>query len=340
MAEMMKRWRMDALGRANLKIVEEAVPQPGPSEIVVKVSAVSLNFRDIMCLDKGLDFPGHNFTPCSDMCGTVTAVGDKVKRFAVGDRVISVSLPGWNDGECFIPSETTHSLGHLGGEYPGVLAEYVLLNQDWAVAAPKSVSDAEASTLPIAGVTAWSALVERGKIRAGQTALVHGTGGVAIWGAQIAQASGAEVLVVSRSEEKLSRVKALGIEKTINRSDGDWVAKAKELTGGKGVDHILETIGGAHLGRSLDAAADSGRVSLIGLFEGIEFSGMFPHLIRKHLKIEGIGIGNRRTLDDLVNAVDRAGIKPVIDQTFAFDDFPAALGALDKGAFGKLVVTL
>ncbi len=338
MANSMKRWRMDAVGRQNLRLVDDVVPTPGPGEVLIRVSTVSLNFRDIMCMDRGLDFPGENFTPCSDMCGEVVAVGEGTTRFGTGDRVISVLLPGWNDGPNFIPSAGLTHLRHLGGPYQGVLSEYVVLNEEWLVRAPATVSDAQASTLGVAGLTAWFALVEQGHMSAGQTVLVHGTGGVAIWGLQIAIAQGGNVIVVSRDDAKLERAKALGAQIAVNRTKGDWVTAVKEATGGRGADHILETVGGPHLGLSLDAAAESGRVSMIGLFEGIEFSGKFPHLIRKHLKIEGIGAGHRRGLEDLVRAVDAAGIKPVVDAEYGFGEVQEALAHLDRGAFGKLVI--
>jgi NADPH:quinone reductase-like Zn-dependent oxidoreductase len=340
MANQMKRWRMDELGRKHLRLVEDDIPNPGPTDILVRVGAVSLNFRDIMCLDRGLDFPGPNFTPCSDMAGTVVAVGRDVKRFKVDDRVISVQLPDWIDGEVFAPTVRAPHLAHLGGEHPGVLAQYVAIDQAWAVRAPETIDDVAASTLPCAGLTAWFALVERGGLKAGQSVLVHGTGGVAILGLQIAIASGARTYVVSRDNSKLKRAQMLGAHVAINRNDGDWVEAVRKESGGRGVDHILETIGGPHLGKSLEAAAEAGRVSMIGLFEGIEFSGKFPHLIRKHLKIEGIGVGHRRGLEDLVRAVDANSIKPVVDHVYKIDEVQEALAHLDRGAFGKVVIKM
>jgi NADPH:quinone reductase-like Zn-dependent oxidoreductase len=228
----------------------------------------------------------------------------------------------------------------LGGAYPGVLAEHVALDQDWLVHAPENLTLAEAACLPCAGVTAWFALVEEGKLQAGQTVLVHGTGGVSLLAMQIAMTHGAEVFVTSRSAAKLERVKNMGAKCVIDSSKVDWVASILAATGGRGIDHIVETIGGAHLGRSLEAAAERGRVSLVGVFEGGQFSGDFGSLALKHLKIEGIGVGHRRGLEDLVRAVEADGIKPVIDAAYPLDQLPAALDHLDRGPFGKVVVTL
>jgi NADPH:quinone reductase-like Zn-dependent oxidoreductase len=208
MADIMKYWTMGAAGRANLEFAEGPIPQPGPAQILVKVSAVALNYRDRMAIDEGqtMIFPKDDpFVPGSDMAGAVVAVGPDVDRFRAGDRVISTCLPNWIDG----PGPGNARLGGpeaLGsGYYPGVLAEYAVLDQDWAVRAPEHLSYAEASTLPCVGLSAWTALVERGRLRAGQTVVVHGTGGVALFGLQIGIAHGAEVIVVSRDDVKLAR---------------------------------------------------------------------------------------------------------------------------------------
>jgi NADPH:quinone reductase-like Zn-dependent oxidoreductase len=251
--------------------------------------------------------------------------------------VTSTFIPGWIDGPGFgtarEPNDRT-----LGGSVQGVLSEYVVLDQDWAVRAPDSLNDAEASTLPCAGLTAWTALVERGHLHAGQTVVVQGTGGVALFGLQIAAAHGAEVIVVSGNDDKLERAKALGAAHGINRKKEDWVEAVYRLTGDRGADHILEIVGGAHLGRALKAAALFGRVSLIGVLEGFEISGHFAPLALKHLTVEGIQVGHRRGLENFARAVDRTGLKPVIDAEYALADLPAALDHLDRGPFGKVVV--
>lgn len=286
-------------------------------------------------------FPENEaFVPGSDMAGVVSGVGTGVNRFEPGDRVISTCLPGWVDG----PGPGDARLGGpeaLGsGYYPGVLAEYAVLDQEWAVRAPESVGDAEASTLPMAGLTAWTALVERGHVRAGQTVVVHGTGGVALFGVQIAAAHGAEVIVTSGDEAKLARVKELGATHGINRIAQDWVVAVYNLTGDRGADHILEIVGGAHLARSVEAAAVGGRVSLIGVLGGYEVCGPIAPLARKKLTIEGIQVGHRRALEDFVQAVDKVGIEPVVAGEYALADLPSALDHLERGPFGKVVVRM
>ena len=226
----------------------------------------------------------------------------------------------------------------LGGSHQGVLSEYVVLDQDWAIGAPASLGDKEASTLPCAGLTAWTALIERGRLRAGETVLIQGTGGVAIFGAQIALAHGAEVIVTSGSEDKLERVAELGVRHVINRKERDWVEEVYRTTAGRGADHILEIVGGANLGRSLQAAAVDGRVSLIGVLDGFEISGDVIPFVQKHVVVEGIQVGHRRALEDFCRAIDANAIKPVIDAEYALADLPAALDHLDRGPFGKVVI--
>jgi NADPH:quinone reductase-like Zn-dependent oxidoreductase len=341
MQQMMKRWEVSAEGRANLRLVEVPRPIPQPGEILVKVNAVALNFRDAHLIAHGmgpvLPWP---FTPSSDMAGSVTSRGDGVTRFKEGDRVLSTFYPGWIDGPP-LGSAGQPNFKSLGGIYPGMLTEYVALPEDWLVAAPKSLSDVEASTLPCAGLTAWVSLFEQGRLQPGQTVLVQGTGGVAIFGAQFAKARGAEVIVVSRNNEKLERAKSLKIADIgINRNEEDWVQAVYRVTANRGVDHILETIGGKSLGRSLDAIAVNGRISLIGLLEGLELSGSAGPLLLKSPVIQGIGVGSRRSLEALVEEIDRMGLQPVIGGQYGFDQLPAALDHLARGAFGKVVISL
>ncbi len=190
MTDTMQRWTMDTLGREHLQLTTEAVPQPGPHEIRVKVKAVALNYRDKMMIESGMGLTlPQSFTPASDMAGEVDAIGPGVSRFQPGARVISTFSPGWLDGRQKPYGDARQVPYHtLGGFYQGVLAEYVILHEDWLVAAPTSLDDAQASTLPCAGLTAWFALVEQGKLHAGETVLVQGTGGVALFALQIAKA--------------------------------------------------------------------------------------------------------------------------------------------------------
>jgi NADPH:quinone reductase-like Zn-dependent oxidoreductase len=340
MATTMKRWQLTAAGRANLKLVETAIPTPGPGEVLIKVAAVSLNYRDKLLVDAGFGMPDpltEPLIPLSDVSGIVAACGEGVTRVAVGERIVSTFLPDWIDGDG--PGTARHPNGrNLGGSLQGVLAEYIVLNQDWAVCGPRKLSHTEASTLPCAGLTAWTALVERGRLRAGQKVVVLGTGGVSLFGLQIALLHGAEVIVVSGDDKKLARARDLGAHHAINRKREDWVEAVYRLTSDHGADHILETVGGAHLGKSLDAAAVAGRISLIGILEGLDVSGGFGAFARKRVVVEGIQVGHRRALEDLVRAFDLSGTNPVIDAIYGMNDFEAALDHLDRGPFGKIVV--
>jgi NADPH:quinone reductase-like Zn-dependent oxidoreductase len=340
MGETMRQWQMSAIGRANLKLAELPVTSPKPGEVLVKVGAAALNYRDKLVIETGMGLPlGFPFTPASDLAGTVAATGTGVTRFKTGDRVISNFIPDWLDGarpgNARVPHYQT-----LGGFYPGVLADYVAYPEDWLVQAPKTLADAEASTLPIAALTAWSALIELGHLRAGQTVVIQGTGGVALFGLQLAKLHGAEAIVTSSSDEKLAKAKALGADHGINYRKEDWVAAVHRLTRDRGADHILEIAGGSGLGKSVNAVAVQGRISVIGVLEGFDLSGPAGPVLLKSPVIQGISVGSRRGLEEMVAAVDRTGLNPVIDRRYALNDLPAALDHLDRGPFGKIVVTM
>ena len=335
---MMRRWTMNGFGRGGLQLSALPIPDPGAGEVLVRVASVALNYRDMLVIENGmgrtLDFP---FTPGSDLVGTVRAVGAGVTRFRPGDRVISTFFPNWIDGAPAGDGRNPDG-DALGGGYPGVLAEYVAFPEAWFVGAPRSLDPAEASTLPCAGLTAWFALVEHGGLKAGMRVLVQGTGGVALFGLQIAKAHGADVFVTSGSADKRARAEALGADHAIDRAG--WVEAVYRLTGDRGIDHILEIVGGPHLARSLEAVAVQGRISVIGVIDGFDLAASAGPLMLKTATIQGIRVGHRRALEDLVRAVDVLGLKPVIDRRYPLADLPDALDHLHRGAFGKIVVTL
>ncbi|WP_373565313.1 MULTISPECIES: zinc-dependent alcohol dehydrogenase family protein [Paraburkholderia] len=333
----MGQWVLREAGAHNLRLEEKPMPTPGAGEIVVRVAAVSLNYRDLWFIadeqtDTSATLPA---TPGSDMAGTVVATGAGVTRFSEGDDVLGTFWAGWVDGEC--PPDA----GVLGGSLPGVLAHYVVLHESWAVRAPRTLSAVEASTLPCAGLTAWFALVEKGAVHAGQTVVMQGTGGVALFGVQLARAHGAQVIATTSSAAKLQRVLELGATHGIDRhATPDWERVARELTGGRGVDHVFELAGGENLGASLRALRQGGRISLIGTLDGYSMSlPSIPSFLGRPT-IQGIGVGHRRALEDLVRAVDTLELKPVVDTVYAFDQLPAALAHLERGAFGKVVVSV
>lgn len=334
----MKVWTIDSLGRDRLKMIETIRPEARAGEVLVQIANVSLNYRDLLVLEgkmgDGRAFP---FVPASDFAGVVVSCGEGASRFRSGERVISTYVPGWIDGRRQGSAAQPNGMT-MGGPRPGVLAEYVALPEDWLIRAPKSLSDAEASTLPIAGVTAWFSLVEEGRLRAGQTVLVQGTGGVALFGVQIARAHGARVIVTSSDDGKLERTKALGAHIGINRKARDWAKAVIEITDGRGADHILEIGGGANLGKSVEAAAVGGQISVIGIIEGLELTAAAFPLMLKQVVVRGIFVGHRRAAEDFVTAIDTIGLKPMIDRRYPFEALPDALAHLARGPFGKIVV--
>lgn len=335
---MMRRWVIDRHGRDALRLDEAFVPSPGAGELLVKASAVALNARDLMMIEHGMGVPLHfPFVPASDMAGMVEAVGDGASRFRSGDRVITTFLPEWIDGR---PGGSANDPSYrtLGGHFPGVLADYVCFPEGWFTRAPDTLDDAGASTLPVAGLTARFALVEQGRLKAGDTVLIPGTGGVALFALQLAAAHGAEVIVTSSSEDKLRQVLALGASHAVDRTTDDVVTEVLAITDGRGVDHVLDLVGGDNFARSIAAVAPGGRVSVIGLLEGAELRAPTVPVLLKAPVIQGIVTGHRRALEDLVRAVDRIGLKPVIDRRYAFADLHAALDHLAAGPFGKVVV--
>jgi len=334
-----RQWQIDTIGpERHLAIGERRLEPVSGNKVLVRTEAVSLNFRDRLVLESGMGLPlQFPFVPASDMAGVVEAVGPDVSRFKPGDRVISTFSPDWIDGRG-LGDARTPPYKTRGGFYPGVLSQYTVLSEEWYSRAPETLDAAQASTLPCAGLTAWFALIERGGLKAGDKVLVQGTGGVALFGLQIAKAHGAVVFITSGSAEKLGRAAALGADHVINRHEGDWVEQLYQLTGGYGADHVLEIVGGPHLGQALKAVAINGRISVIGVLEGFEVSGPAGPLLLKAPVVQGISVGHRRALEDLVRAIDQTGLKPVIDKRYAFDEFPEALDHLYRGPFGKVVV--
>jgi NADPH:quinone reductase-like Zn-dependent oxidoreductase len=332
----MKAWELRGFGRENLTLVDKPVPQPGPADVLIRVSAVSLNYRDKLLVE-GLYNPELQFpvTQGADAVGKVVEVGKDVTRVRVGDRVVTQYATRWIAGD---PQgdESTHTLGNT---VQGALAEYLLLNQNAFVQAPEYLNDEEAAALPCAGITAWYALVEKGQLKPGQTVLVQGTGGVSLYGLQIATALGARVIVTSSSDSKLERVRSLGASEGINyvRSP-EWEKEVLRLTDGKGVDHILDVAGGKSLAQSIAAVKPGGQISVIGILDG--FSSEIPifPLLRKQIMIRGISTGPRRALEDMVRAFEKFQLHPVIDTYYAFDDAHRAYDHLYRGPFGKIVI--
>lgn len=321
-----------------LKLVEMDRPEPKAGEVLVRVRACSLNYRDQL-VTQGLYFGGPietDITPLSDGAGVVEAVGDGVTRFAVGDRVAGIFFQNWFEGP---PNPAS---GPALGAPPakGMLAQYVTLPETGLVRLAETLSFEEAATLPCAGVTAWNALAEGPHpVRPGSSVLVLGTGGVSLLAMQIARAAGATVIATSSSDEKLARVRALGAAHTINyRTDPNWGATAARLSGG--VNHVIEVGGAGTLAQSMQAVGFAGEVALIGVLTREGETGPHPLMV-KGASLRGIFVGSRGMAERLNAAVDAAAIKPVVDKVFPFEQALDAYRYQASAAlFGKVVISV
>ncbi len=318
-----------------LALNDRQSPQPGTDEILVSLRASSINYRDLSTIEdpipRGIEFPR---IPNSDGAGEVIGVGAGVSRFKIGDRVAGCFFQNWSDGR--VSAEAIASA--MGGSVDGVLAEQVVFNEAGAVHIPAHMSFEEASTLPCAGLTAWNCLVEQGGLKAGNTALLLGTGGVSIVGLQIAKMMGARAIVTSSSDEKLARAKELGADELINyRQNPAWETQVLEMTNGNGVDVTIETGGGGTLEKTMTATRIGGTISLIGVLTGGTINP--TTIMRKSIRLQGIYVGNRRMFEDMNAAFTLNKIHPVIDRVFDFEDARSAYHAMRAaGHFGKLVV--
>jgi NADPH:quinone reductase-like Zn-dependent oxidoreductase len=334
----MRAIQASAFGLDALKLVEQPVPRPGRGEILVRVRAASLNYRDLVIL-KGIYRPDLPlpYVPASDGCGEVAEVGEEVTRFRIGDRVIPTYTQGWIDG---LPTPEQRGQRTLGVPLAGVLQELVTVPAKDAVAAPDSLGDIEAATLPIAALTAWSTL-HQGGVRPGHWVLVQGTGGVAIFALQFAKLAGARVMALSSSDEKLIRMRALGADATINyREVPDWAGPVREATGGRGVDIVVETTGST-LPASLAATAFGGFVGVIGFVGGFTAEIDVRRLLGPMLRVQGIAVGSRSGFEAMNRAIDAHRLKPVVDRVFPLAETGEAFARLERGQhFGKIAVTL
>jgi NADPH:quinone reductase-like Zn-dependent oxidoreductase len=333
----MKAWLLKDFGLDNLEMGEVPTPQPNAGELLVKVGAVSLNFRDKAIVD-GIYEPHRvpkPLIPVSDAAGTVVAVGDGVTRFTIGDRVNSHLYSRWLDGEPG-PDEPDYC---FGSPLPGGLAEFMIIHEDSAVAAPQNMSDEEAATLPIAALTAWYSLVDYGQIQPGQTVLVQGTGGVSIFAVQIATALGARVIATSSNDANLQAVKELGAVAGINyRTTPDWEAQVLRLTDGRGVDLLLDVAGGSGINQSIAATKAAGRIAQIGFLTGQTVQLNLMPLIFRQTTIRGIAVAPRSSFDRMNVFLNEHKIRPVIDKVYPFEQAREAYAHLARGAFGKVVI--
>ena len=324
-------------GVDNLQLVESDIPQPGPGQVLVKVHASSLNYRDLMMV-RGRYNPNQPLplVPLSDGAGEVTAVGDQVKRVKVGDRVMSLFAQTWLNGEA------TPDLfkATLGGPLPGMLSEYQLLNEQGVVPIPDHLDYRSAATLPCAAVTAWHAVVEKGQLSSADTVLLLGTGGVSLFALQFAKLAGARVIITSSSDEKLERARQLGADETINyREHPEWSNQVLALTDGAGVDVVIEVGGAGTMNESLKSVRMAGKVMVIGVLGGgINELTVRPILINS-LNLQGIFVGSRQIHETMSAAIGRHQLQPTISDSFPLADAQAAFNHLAAGShFGKIVI--
>jgi NADPH:quinone reductase-like Zn-dependent oxidoreductase len=325
-----------AFGLENLKVVERDPPAPGPGQVLLRMRAASLNYRDLLTL-RGEYNPRQPLplVPCSDGVGVVEAVGEGVTRAAVGDRVCPIFCQAWIDG-----APTVEGLrSTLGGPLDGTLSELMVVSEQGLVHPPAHLTDVECAALPCAAVTAWTALFTEGRLEPGQTVLALGTGGVSIFVLQLAKAAGARVIVTSSSDEKLARARALGADGAVNyRAEPQWGKAVRALTpGGRGVDHVIEVGGAGTLEQSIRATAVGGRVTLVGVLAGAKTSLAVTSVFMNYLTVQGILVGHRASFEALCDFVARHELRPVVGDVLPMERARDGFELMARGGhFGKI----
>lgn len=328
----MRAYRLEHVGGIDgLVVVEDEIPSPAEGQVLVKVKASAINFRDMAILNGMYPVPPlPHAIPLSDAAGEIAEVGTGVTRFKAGDRVVNSYFPTWFGG----PFDTMHEQYFI--QRDGWLTEYKVVSAEALVAMPEHLSFEEAATLPCAGVTAWSALVGIGP---GDTVLTQGTGGVSLFAVQLAKAFGAKVIATTSTLEKSTRLLKLGADHVLNyRTSPDWGVRARALTNGRGVDRVIEVGGPETLEQSVAAVAMGGQVSLVGILAGATGGLDFMTMFMSQAKFHPIAIGSRRSLEDMNRVLVRHRIRPVIDSVFPFDEAKAGWAHFaDRQLFGKVV---
>jgi NADPH:quinone reductase-like Zn-dependent oxidoreductase len=333
----MKIWQIKAFGIDQLVLEHVPQPRPGRGEVLVKVHAVSLNYRDLLMV-RGHYNPRMALPriPCSDGAGEVVEVGEDVKAITVGQRVAGIFMQHWLDG----PPTAERSRGALGGDVDGMLAEYVVLPQSGVVPIPQHLSYAEGATLPCAGVTAWNALVNTTQVKPADVVVTQGTGGVSIFALQFARMMGATVIGTSSSDEKLERAKALGLNAGLNyRRSPDWAKWVLRETNNQGADLIVEVGGAGTFGQSLQAVRIGGTVAQIGVLSQSDQPLPIAPLLHRQVRVQGVYVGSRAHFEAMNRAIVANRMQPVVGRIFAFDQVRDALITLEGGHhFAKIVI--
>jgi NADPH:quinone reductase-like Zn-dependent oxidoreductase len=331
----MRVWQISSFGIDSLELVERTTPQPGPGEVLVKIHAVSLNYRDLMMV-KGLYNPKMKLprVPCSDGAGEVEAAGAGVTAWKRGDRVCGIFMQNWLDGQ----PTAAKIKGALGGDIDGMLAEYVVLKETGLVRIPEHISFEEAATLPCAGVTAWNALMA-GDLHQGSTVLMQGTGGVSIFALQFAKLKGARVLGISSSDAKLQRACSLGLNEALDYGEtSEWDRWVVEKTNGEGVDIVVEVGGVGTLPRSLRAVKMGGTIAQIGVLSGPAEPIPVPMILHKQVHIRGIYVGSRENFEEMNKAIAGAKLRPVFE-AHPWEETKRVFKEMESAThFGKLVL--
>jgi len=326
-------WGMD-----NLRISTRPEPRPGAGEVLLRVKASSLNYRDLLVPNRGYgSFTGNlPLIPLSDGVGEVIEIGAGVTRVKPGERVLPCFQQGWIAGEPSLERLTRT----LGGPVDGTMAELMCLSQEGVVRAPAYLSDLEAATLPCAALTAWSALVTHDSLGPGSKVLVEGTGGVALFAVQIAKLLGAHVTVISSSDDKIARARSLGADAAINyMKTPEWAKATREITGGSGYDHIVELGGEKTLPQALRCIRPGGTLSMIGVVTGGTMSAQLGLVVTRQVRLQGITVGHRDGFESMLRAFEQHRVKPVIDRVFAFEELKEAMAYLKSAAhFGKVCI--
>ncbi len=326
-------WSME-----HLKVAERTQPKPGPGEVLLHMKAASVNYRDLVVPLRGYgSFTGTlPLVPISDGVGEVAEIGTGVTRVAKGDRVCPMFMQRWIAGE----PDLNRLTSTLGGPMDGVMQEYMVMDEEGLAKAPEYLTNEEASTLPCAALTAWSALVTEGNVKAGDTVLLQGTGGVSLFALQFSKLLGAKVLIISSSDDKLKKAAALGADEGINYKNApEWGKAVKKLTGGKGVDHIIEVGGEKTLPQSLRVIRPGGTISMIGVLSGINMGVSLGLIVTRKVRLQGITVGHRDSFEAMTRAMSQHQIKPVIDRLFPFEELKEAMEYLRQGKhFGKICI--
>jgi NADPH:quinone reductase-like Zn-dependent oxidoreductase len=333
----MKVWQIQSFGIEQLVLQHLPQPHPGRGEVLVKVHAVSLNYRDLLMV-RGHYNPKMSLPriPCSDGAGEVVELGEDVKTVAVGQRVAGIFMQNWLDGA----PTAERSRGALGGDIDGMLAEYVVLPASGVVAIPEHLSYAEGATLPCAGVTAWNALVNVGQVKPGDVVVTQGTGGVSVFALQFAKLMGATVLGTSSSDEKLERARTLGLNAGLNyRQTPDWAKWVLQQTSNRGADLIVEVGGAGTFIQSLQAVRTGGAVAQIGILSSSDQPLPIAPILHRQVRIQGVYVGSRAHFEAMNRAIVASQLRPVVDKIFPFPQAREALTAMEKGQhFGKIVI--